>query len=420
MRNAGSPVRAMCYAPDRITRYYGGFGPFASEADDTRFGAYLEEAGCSNSLLNEALSGTSGLQIGYPSCSAPFDRARQRTFVSEFQGCAIGFVGSSEAGDFHCDVLPVGIMNQSTLAGTGFVAVFESLRNSTSSFGFNDDAEQRYLSNSRIPNSWMLNGTDQSVSVDCVDLSVDCYIRSRQRATTAAKTVRESSAPSGIYIQVLPNGNSSVCLFEKGMRSQAQWLEMDQSLPGADERMRRSGPVFTGFVLSGEASCVHNLDYSVARLQYDATEYAAAPPAGNVLNWLQRHVLGTGIKTSFESSRSCEVFELVEGSSISVGWLAVAGVLSSALVVVSVAAVVYILVVKTGNSLKSDPLTPLWSIREVLRMRAGEALDEGGSRRMRGDVFVGVVETDGAARFEVFDDDNFDAVRGSKKPFLQL
>ncbi|KAI0558335.1 hypothetical protein FGB62_216g037 [Gracilaria domingensis] len=417
LRQPASSIWAMCYAPERFTRYIGGFGPFASEAGDTRFSAYLEQTACTSSLLNTALSGTSGLQIGYPTCSASFDEPRHRTFVAEFQGCGVGFVANSEAGDLHCDLLPSGINNQSSLEGTSFLAVFESGRNSTSSFMFNDDPDQRCLSNSRIPDSWMVNSTAESVSIDCVDLSLDCYLLSRERAKTAPKTVRESTAQSGLYIQVLQNGNSSVCLFENGMHAQAQWLELNQSLPGADERTRRAGPVLTGFVLSGEAKCVENLDSLTARLQYDATEYASSLPADNVLEWLQRYVLGTGIKTPFESSRSCQVFELVEGSSVSFVWLVAACGLSGVLMVASVLALVYVIWVKAGNTFKSDPLTPLWAIREVLEMR-GKART-GSDAKILGDVYVGVVERNGIARFDVFENCGFERVRNSTKPFSQ-
>ncbi|PXF40611.1 hypothetical protein BWQ96_09674 [Gracilariopsis chorda] len=418
LRNTGSRIRAQCFAPERLTRYWGGFGPSASEADDTRFGQYLEQTACGDSLLRSAISGTSGLQIGYPQCTARFGPARPRQLSFELQGCGVGFVSASSAGDFHCDLLPVGIGFPRTLAGTNFVAVLETGHNSSSDFEFNDEPAQRYLSNSRIPSSWMLNSTGSSVEVPCTSLGLDCYTLSRERAATAPKSVRQSTAPAGVYIQVLENGNSSVCLFESGMQSRAEWLEMNQLLPGGEERDSRRGPVLTAFQVRGNARCIERLDAAVARLHYDAVEFTTGPPESGLLEWLQRHVVATGIKTAVENEVPCTVFEAIEGSSISTGWLVAASVLSGLLIVVSGVAMGYAVWTHFSKAAKQDPLTPIWSMWEVLRAR--QAWD-GSSQRMDGkpcDVYVGVVEEEGEARFEVYAEAEFETVRRSTLPFV--
>eukprot|EP00737_Agarophyton_chilense_P003880 gb/GEZJ01004679.1/.p2 GENE.gb/GEZJ01004679.1/~~gb/GEZJ01004679.1/.p2 ORF type:complete len:101 (-),score=7.52 gb/GEZJ01004679.1/:516-818(-) len=99
----------------------------------------------------------------------------------------------------------------------------------------------------------MVNSTNQSVSVDCLDLSIDFYVLYRDRVITASKSVRESTALSGLCIQVFLNSKSTPCLFEKGMSGETQWLEIEISLPAGDNGTRRDGPVLTGFEVSGEA-----------------------------------------------------------------------------------------------------------------------------------------------------------------------
>lgn len=413
VRQSSSLSDGLCARTRRDTRYVNNYGAVDGDVADRRLDGYIKRSGCKGKLFQDAVAGSRGIEIGYPQCVGEFDEERPRFVDAELVGCGIGWVVNSPAGDYHCDVLPVGVKNETTLAGTSFLAVLQGEDFSRNYWQF-EEPSQRMVSNARIPLAWFVNKTDSAVNIDCEnDSPLDCYKTVKPKVKDISPTeVQKTGVQGGLYIQVLQNGNSSLCIFSD-MSSSTQWVWINQNIPSDVERGGRNGPVMTRFSIRGNAQCVQ-LEVSTARLYLDAVEKFSLWPGNDTdhVYLLQKLAVATGLKTRSDAQRPCKIYKAVEGSDANKALLILVSIMTALVVFVSCLALVFAGYVWIVCPMKTDPLTPVWSIKELLRTR------ERTSRTYKdGDVYVGLVEENGVATFDVFENERFDSAPLSKLPF---
>lgn len=313
--------------------------------------------------------------------------------------------------------MPVGLRNESTLEGTSFFGIIANEQESSNYVEIDDIGEQRFISNTRFPLNLIVSSPANSVAIPCESNGLDCYNRTRELVRGKERTVNEMKSESGVLIQVL-NGNSTICLFENGMEARAEWLTLNHTLPNS-ERETRNGPTLVGFEVAGDARCFEGLPYTTARMYFDGIEFNTYNmPKDNMVEWLNKRVAFIGIETESKNI-TCDVYPVVESSSIDRRWLVAAGAISSLFALAFVVATSYSIVLYFTCPAKGDPLTPLWSVEELLRYEKKIGLNEKGSGNgLPQDVYVGVSEHGDFAQFAVYADANFKTCPKTWLPFI--
>lgn len=278
------PGSYRCYAPrgavgdiqSNETRYHSKTGPRSSDLNTDLIAPYIEEAGCTakKSILSNALQGISALTNGYPDCLKPWDPKTRVRFELQLEGCGVGLVGDSPAGEYHCDMALKGDNSKSELDGSSFFTIHMYSHNGTVASYFKDrgEVEKVLFSNTGIPIHWQDAANPDSantVDITCEENNVRCYESVRDLVRSAPKqTLQYTENRLGLFIASLPDQASSLCTFENA-EAEVQWVAVNHSIKDVD-RGGRHGPTVTSIVLEGDARCIPDIPQHSARLYLDS------------------------------------------------------------------------------------------------------------------------------------------------------
>ena len=268
--------------------------------------------------------------------------------------------------------------------------------------------------NVRIPYGWRQNSTKYFHKIPCTDISRNCFNLAGRilRATRQWLVIQKRNVTPGVLITSRPGKNSSLCIFSD-MTSTSRWVNINQTLPGADERRNRYGPALVSFDIEGTARCVHGLDHRVARLYFDALELRVVLGT-DPLARLKTAAVAAGMRVA-EGFEYCDAHPIVKGSTVNIVPTVILAIYSLFLLVISMAAAAYSVWAWKICSAREDPLTPMWAIREILRERGDTARDTSIQ-----DVWVGVDSEDGAeAFFSVHASSAFDTLPRTRLRFRE-
>ncbi len=297
-------------------------------------------------------------------------------------------------------MMPIGYKWKPKLERTEFVGIHAVEYESTASLRFKNYTSGRYLSNYRIPKPLVPRIVNTSaIKIPCTDRGLGCYNLSRELIKDDAPgEFLHLKAPQGFLVQVLLR-NASICIF-KSMRTSVKYVRANQKFPGWNDRPVRDGPLATEIQVTGTARCVERIDYNVSRMYYDALEKIVKRKSDklSMVKFLNKAAVAAARRTPEKDARPCVVRKTISGAEMSTSLLIVTAVYSAFLFLCTVFLFGYAVYVWRSCPAREDPLTPMWSLRHILREQG--KIKKGDDAVQ--DVWIGVVDN-GEGQNPVFD-----------------